>query len=261
MWGEEALYIDMPCIYGPGANMHRSPYLGRVNEYIGADPVLTSELLIPFVRECKSKGLVVTVKHFVINDQEQNRIGIGTWTNEQALREIYIRAFEGPMSYGEANGLMTSYNRIGMISTATEYDLVTGVLFNEWGSNAFVITDLGSPTAGLYDGNASIAAGVSVMMNNGVYDDASKAYVNKTLTVESLKNDPVLLRASREACHRILYNFIHSNAVNGIAEDARIELITPWWQTALTAMKLGFGILAAGSTILYLIAANRKKED
>ncbi|MBR3270838.1 MAG: glycoside hydrolase family 3 C-terminal domain-containing protein [Clostridia bacterium] len=261
MWGEEALYIDMPCIYGPGANTHRNPHLGRVNEYIGADPVLTSELLIPFVRECKGKGLVVTVKHFVINDQEQNRIGIGTWTNEQALREIYLRAFEGAMTYGEANGLMTSYNRIGMISTATEYDLVTGVLFNEWGSNAFVITDLGSPTAGLYDGNASIAAGVSVMMNNGVYDDASKAYVNKTLTVESLRSDPVLLRASREACHRILYNFIHSNAVNGIAEDARIELITPWWQTALTAMKLGFGILAAGSTILYLIAANRKKED
>ena len=261
MWGEEALYINMPCIYGPGANMHRSPYLGRVNEYIGADPVLTSELLIPFVMECKEKGLVVTVKHFVINDQEQNRIGIGTWTNEQALREIYLRAFEGAMTYGNANGLMTSYNRIGLISTATEYDLVHGVLFTEWGSKGFVITDLGSPTAGLYDGNASISAGVSVMMNNGVYDDSSKAYVNRTLTVESLKSDPVLLTASREACHRILYNFIHSNAVNGIAEDARIELITPWWQTALTAAEIGFGALAAVTTILYLIAANRKKED
>jgi beta-glucosidase len=261
MWGEEALYINMPCIYGPGANMHRSPYLGRVNEYIGADPVLSSGLLEPFCLKCREKGLVVTVKHFVINDQEQNRIGIGTWTNEQALREVYMRAFEGAMTYGQANGLMTSYNRIGMISTAAEYDLVHGVLFTEWGSKAFVITDLGSPTAGLYDGNASISAGVSVMMNNGVYDDPSKAYVNRTLTVESLKSDPVLLHASREACHRILYNFIHSNAVNGIAEDARIELITPWWETLLNIATIGFGIFAAGSTILYLIAANRKKED
>lgn len=261
MFGEDALYTNLPCAYAPGANMHRSPYNGRVNEYVGADPVLTSLILEPICREAKEKGLVTTVKHFVVNDQEQNRIGVGTWTNEQALREVYMRAFEGAMTYGGANGMMTSYNRLGMISTAADYDLVNGVVFTEWGSTAFVITDLGSPTAGLYDGNATIAAGVSTMMNNGVYDDPSKAYVNQTLSVESIKSDPVLLYASREACHHILYNFIHSSAVNGIAEDARIELLTPWWQTALTVAKIGFGILAAGSTILYLISANRKKED
>ena len=260
-WGEDGLYTGLPCIYAPGANTHRSPYGGRASEYVSADPVLTSLQLSPLVQGAAAKGLVVTVKHFVINDQEQNRIGIGTWTNEQALREIYLRAFEGVMTYGKANGLMSSYNRIGLISTATEYDLITGVLREEWGSNAFVITDLGSPTAGLYDGNASIAAGVSVMMNNGVYDDSSKAYVNSTLTPESIKNDPALLTAAREACHRILYNFIHSSAVNGISENARIEIITPWYQTTLKALTISLAVLAAGSTLLYLIAVNRKKED
>lgn len=261
MWGEDSLYTGVSNIYAPGANLHRTPYGGRASEYVSADPILTSLLLSDLVKGCMEKGLVVTVKHFVINEQEQNRIGIATFANEQTIRELYLRAFEGVMTYGKANGLMSSYNRIGLISTATEYDLMTGVLRREWGSNAFAITDLGSPTAGLYEGNASIAAGTSVMMNNGVYDDASKAYVNQTLTVESIKADPVLLTAAREACHRILYSFIHSNAVNGISEDARIVLVTPWYQTVLRALVVMFGILAVGSTLLYLISSNKKKED
>ncbi|MBR4208833.1 MAG: glycoside hydrolase family 3 C-terminal domain-containing protein [Lachnospiraceae bacterium] len=258
-WAEDALYTGDAFQWAPGANLHRTPYGGRASEYCSADPVHTSLTLIPLLKAASEKGLVLTVKHFAINEQEQNRIGIGTFTNEQALRELYLRAFEGAMTYGESRGMMSSYNRIGLISTATEYDLITGVLRNEWGSNAYVITDLGSPTAGLYDGNATIAAGVSTMMNNGVYDDPTKAYVNQTLTPENIANDPVLLRASREACHRILYNFIHSNAVNGIAEDARIELIVPWWQTALTITRVITTVLAAISTLLYLIAANRKE--
>lgn len=212
-------------------------------------------------KAANERGQVLTVKHFVINEQEQNRIGVATFTNEQALRELYLRAFEGIMTYGEARGMMSSYNRIGVISTSAEYDLLTTVLRDEWGSNAYVITDLGSPTAGLYDGNAAIAAGVSTMMNNGVYDDASKAYVNQTLTIDNIKADPVLLYATREACHRILFNFIHSNAVNGISSDAQIVLITPWWKTAFTAMWIVFGVSAVGTTALYLISANKKKEE
>lgn len=258
-WGEDALYCGDAFQWAPGANLHRTPYGGRATEYCSADPVHTSLTLIPLLKAASKKGLVLTVKHFAINEQERNRIGVGTFTNEQALRELYLRAFEGAMTYGESRGMMSSYNRIGLISTATEYDLITGGLRQEWGSNAYVITDLGSPTAGLYDGNATIAAGVSTMMNNGVYDDPTKAYVNQTLTPENILNDPVLLKASREACHRILYNFIHSNAVNGIAEDARIELIVPWWQTALRLARIITLCLAACSSLLYLISAHRKE--
>lgn len=261
IWGEDSLYTGVANIYAPGVNLHRTPYSGRASEYVSADPILTTLLISDLVQGCMEKGLFVTVKHFVINEQEQNRIGIATFTNEQAIRELYLRAFEGVMTYGNANGLMSSYNRIGLISTATEYDLMTGVLRSEWGSNAFAITDLGAPTAGLYEGNASVAAGISTMMNNGVYDDASKAYVNQTLTPENIKADPVLLTAAREACHRILYNFIHSNAINGISEDAKIVLITPWYQTALRTMVIVFGVLMGGSTLLYLILANKKRED
>ena len=209
-------------------------------------------------KAANAKGQVITVKHFVINDQEQNRIGVATFTNEQALREVYMRAFEGVMTYGEARGMMSSYNRIGLISTSAEYDLLTVALRQEWGSQAYVITDLGSPTAGLYDGNAAIVAGVSTMMNNGVYDDTSKAHVNQTLAVESIKADPVLLSAVRDACHRILYNFIHSSTVNGIDAESRVVLITPWWKPLLNTLDIIFATAAAVTTALYLFNANKK---
>lgn len=261
MWAEDGLYCNTSFTWAPGANLHRSAYGGRASEYLSSDPVHTSLMVGEITKAANERGQILTVKHFVINEQEQNRIGVATFTNEQALRELYLRAFEGIMTYGEARGMMSSYNRIGVISTSAEYDLLTTVLRNEWGSNAYVITDLGSPTAGLYDGNAAIAAGISTMMNNGVYDDASKAYVNQTLTIENIKADPALLYATREACHRILFNFIHSNAVNGISADAQIILITPWWKTAFTAMKAVFSIAAVGTTALYLISANKKKEE
>lgn len=259
--GEDGLYCGAGCTYAPGANIHRSPYGGRATEYLSADPVHTSLMLAEMTKAANAKGMMLTVKHFVINDQEQNRIGVATFTNEQALREVYLRAFEGVMTYGQARGLMSSYNRIGLLSTSAEYDLLTTVLREEWGSAAFVITDLGSPTAGLYDGNASVVAGVSVMMNNGVYDDSSRSYVNQTLSMESIESDPVLLTATREACHRLLYNYIHSNVVNGISEDSRVVFVTPWWQPLLTAMEVVFTVIAGASVVLYLISVNKKKEQ
>lgn len=257
-WGEDGLYCSAGFTYAPGANMHRTPYGGRHSEYVSADPVHTSLMLAEVTKAANAKGQVITVKHFVINDQEQNRIGVATFTNEQALREVYMRAFEGVMTYGEARGMMSSYNRIGLISTSAEYDLLTVALRQEWGSQAYVITDLGSPTAGLYDGNAAIVAGVSTMMNNGVYDDTSKAHVNQTLAVESIKADPVLLSAVRDACHRILYNFIHSSTVNGIDAESRVVLITPWWKPLLNTLDIVFAAAAVATTALYLFNANKK---
>lgn len=264
MYGEDGLYCGASFVWGLGLNIHRSPYGGRASEYFSADPVLTSKTGAAMSLGAKNKGIVLVAKHFVINEQEDHRIGVATFTNEQALREIYLRAFECVATYGEMQGLMSSYNRIGLISTSAEYDLLTVVLREEWGNNAYVITDLGSPTAGLYDGNASIAAGVSTMMNNGVYDNASGSYVNTTLNIESIKNDPVLLTATREACHRILYNFIHSNAVNGIASDSKVVYVTGWWQPLLIVLEVVFIVFATVSSIMYIfggIIEQRRKAD
>lgn len=261
MWGEDGLYCGTAFIWGPGANLHRTPYGGRASEYLSADPVHTALMLAELTLGANAKGQILTVKHFAINEQEQNRIGVATFTNEQALRENYLRAFEGVMTYGEARGMMSSYNRIGLISTSAEYDLLTTVLREEWGSQAYIITDLNSPTAGLYDGNAAVIAGISTMLNNGVFYDSSKAYVNQTLSVESIKADPILLTAVQEASHRILYNFIHSSTVNGIAGDSSIILITPWWKTALTVLSVVSGAAAVLSAAAYIVSVNKKEEE
>lgn len=259
-YGEDGLYAGVSYMFALGLNMHRAPFGGRHAEYFSADPVQNSFFGIALSEGCREKGVVLVAKHFAVNEQEQNRIGVATFVNEQALREVYLRAFEGPATYGQLQGLMTSYNRLGLIGAASEYDLLAGVLRGEWGNQCYIITDCGAPTAGLYDGNAQIVAGCTVMLNNGTYNATSGSHVNKTLNVESIKADPVLLQACRDAVHRTLYNFIHSNAVNGIAADTQIVMTSPWWQTALTVADIGFTVVAVAAAGLYLVFVN-KKED
>ena len=137
---------------------------------------------------------------------------------------------------------------------------MTTVLRKEWGSDCFVITDLNSPTAGLYDGNAIIAAGTSTMMNNGTFDAESGSYVNTTLSAEAFRNDPTLRVAMREAAHHVLYAFVNSSAMNGQSANDRIETVTPWWQPALLALEIVFGAAALLTAALYLINVNKKEE-
>lgn len=256
MYGEDGLYTGTGFLWGQGANMHRIPYGGRVSEYYSADAVHSALIGAKVSKASKEHGVVLVAKHFVINEQEQNRIGVATFTNEQALRENYLRSFEGIATYGEGQGIMTAYNRIGLLSCTAEYDLCTVVLREEWGSQAYIISDLNSPTAGLYDGNAAIVAGLSTFLNNGTYDAASGAYVNCTLNVANIKADAMLLYNTREACHRMLYNFIHSNAVNGIDENSMVQFKTPWWKPTLITFDVIFGIVAVGSAAMYIISVN-----
>lgn len=261
MFGEDCIYIGDIFVWGSGCNLHRIPYGGRHSEYYSADPVHTSLMAAAQTAGAWSKGVVLVNKHFAVNEQEQNRIGIATFATEQTIRECELRAFEGVFTYGDGRGLMAAYNRIGLIGTASEYDLMTTILREEWGSNCYVITDLNGPTAGLYDGNAIIAAGTSTMLNNGPYDESSGAYVNTTLSVNSIQNDPVLLTAVRDACHRMLYNYVNSVAMNGMSSNTRIETITPWWRTALVTTDIVFGVASAAVTILYLVCVNKKREE
>lgn len=261
MFGEDCIYIGDIFVWGSGCNLHRIPYGGRHSEYYSADPVHTSLMAAAQTAGAWSKGTVLVNKHFAVNEQEQNRIGVATFATEQTIRECELRAFEGVFTYGDGRGLMASYNRIGLIGTASEYDLMTTILREEWGSDCYVITDLNGPTAGLYDGNAIIAAGTSTMLNNGPYDESSGAYVNTTLSTNSIQNDPVLRTAVRSACHRMLYNFVNSVAMNGMSSNTRIETITPWWQTTLIAMDIVFGVAAAAATVLYLVSVNKKREE
>lgn len=141
--GEEGKQLGTHVWYAPGCNIHRSPQGGRNNEYYSEDPLLSGKISAAVIRGAQSKGLIVTVKHFVANEQETNRQsnGLYTWLNEQSLREIYLEPFEISVKEGNARGIMSAYNRIGAQWCGGSKALITDLLRNEWGFDGFVITD------------------------------------------------------------------------------------------------------------------------
>lgn len=111
--GNDGIWSGMSGLYGIGANIHRSPYLGRCAEYYSEDGTLTGLMAAYECKAIEEKGVHVYNKHCVVNDQEACRHGVGVWIPEQALREIYLRAFELPITMGGAYNTMASFARIG----------------------------------------------------------------------------------------------------------------------------------------------------
>ena len=133
--------LPYPGWYAPGVNLHRSPFSGRNTEYYSEDPFMNGVMAATVIKGVQEKGVYANVKHFALNDQETNRGGVATWCDEQAMREIYFKAFEIAVKEGESHGLMTSFNRIGTEWAGGSYRLVTTVLRKEWGFQGSVICD------------------------------------------------------------------------------------------------------------------------
>ena len=139
--GNNCLQANIACLYGPGNNIHRTPYGGRNFEYYSEDGFLSGMMSAYEVAAIQAKGVHVVMKHFALNDCEQDRIGLGVWLNEQAAREVYLKAFQAPVEVGNGNGVMIAYTRWGAVWSGGNYGLVTGILRNEWGCDGMVITD------------------------------------------------------------------------------------------------------------------------
>ena len=139
--GKEAVHIDTDYLYAPACNMHRSPMGGRNFEYYSEDSLLSGKMAAAFTRGAQSENLLVTVKHFALNDQETARMGIHVWSNEQAIREIYCKPFEIAVKESGAKGIMSAFNRLGKTWCGGTPELLVDLLRNEWGFDGMVITD------------------------------------------------------------------------------------------------------------------------
>ena len=128
--------------WGPAVNTHRSPFGGRNFEYYAADPFLMGRMAAQVVGAATDRGVYAYFKHFAVNDQEKNRESGISFVNEQALREIYLKAFQMVFEEGKATGVMGSYNRLGLMETAGSYPLMTEVLRGEWGFKGTVLSDM-----------------------------------------------------------------------------------------------------------------------
>ena len=253
-FAEESLANGKQNLYAPGVNIHRMAFGGRSHEYFSEDPYLTGMMSASEIKGMQSKGVIATVKHFVFNDEEDQRIGVSVWLNEQEAREIMLTAFEYALSpdYGNGASVMNSFNRAGATWVGA-YSGLMGIMSNEWGFNGFCITDMASGPAQDYmtfqDG---IPHGTNLFMGSG----------NET-TLSEFKDSPTFSEAIREACHKILYTICNYSVVmNNISPGTAVQSGSWWWATLLRAIFIAFAVLAAGCTCLWIasVAKDRKQQ-
>lgn len=231
-------------IYAPGANTHRTPYLGRHNEYFSEDGWLAGEICAAEVRGIRDRGALAFVKHFALNDQEEGRYGISVWANEQSIREVYLEAFEGAVRGGAMN-VMSSFNRIGVVWAGAHRGLMTGILRDEWGMEGAAVTDM-AMNAKWMDYRLGVLAGQDIWCG-------TKGSMG---TLDGSENDPAITSAVHQAVKNIVYSVTRTNAMN--IGNATIQIVTPWWQITLYAAEGICLLLTAGSAALWVL---RKRKD
>ena len=128
-------------LLGPGINIHRHPLNGRNFEYFSEDPLLPGRMAAAQLLAMQKYGVTGTIKHFACNSQEFHRHDVEAVVSERALREIYLKAFEIAVRDGKARSIMTSYNPINGLWSASNYDLLTTILHGQWGYEGMVMTD------------------------------------------------------------------------------------------------------------------------
>ena len=215
-FGAEATANHVVGLYAPGVNIHRTPYSGRNFEYYSEDALLSGKLGAAMVRGYASQGVYAYVKHFALNDQESNRLSISVWSNEQAMRELYLKAFEVVVKEGRTTAMMSSYSYLGSTWAGASRALLTDVLRDEWGFQGTVVTDSAMGNTGWMDINLALRAGGDMMLClMGVNLDSSTNTAQQEM---------------RRACHNILYTQANSAAVAAAADTS------PYWLVLLVVL-------------------------
>ena len=272
---EDGLYSGTCGWYGPGMNIHRTPFAGRNFEYYSEDAFLSGVLGRAEVYGAAQKGMYAFIKHFALNDQETHRDerGIATFADEQTIREIYLKPFEMTIvgntveiGYNKpiknnngritgytwktttvpaATAVMTSFNRIGATWAGGHYDLITDVLRGEWGFVGFVLTD--------YEVGAGKGSYMGTLQSLGAGGDAKL----KTVGMDALfgfdiSKYPEYQELGREAAHHILYTVVNSAGMNGFVHGveyvkgfAYYKLIIIGWDILALAGLCWMGIVLA----------------
>jgi beta-glucosidase len=160
---EEFRARNIHILLGPGINIYRNPLCGRNYEYMGEDPYLVSQMVVPYVKAVRKVGCVPTVKHFVANQSEPHRKASNSVISERALREIYFPGFKAAVKNGDALGIMNAYNLINGEYCGESSWLLKDVLRKEWGFRGFVISDWTS----IWHHKLSANSGVDIEMPGG----------------------------------------------------------------------------------------------
>lgn len=173
--GEEARYREKDVLLGPGVNIYRTPLNGRNFEYMGEDPYLAGEMVVPYIQELQKNGVAACVKHFALNNQEKWRGNINVKLSDRALYEIYLPAFKRAIQDGKAWSIMGAYNQVWNEHCCHNQRLLNDILRGEWGFDGVVITDWG----GAHDTKQAALNGLDIEMGsftNGLTSEAEFGY-------------------------------------------------------------------------------------
>lgn len=173
--GEEARYREKDILLGPGVNIYRTPLNGRNFEYMGEDPYLAAEMVVPYVKGVQSNGVAACVKHYALNNHEVNRHTTNAIVDDRALYEIYLPAFKAAVQKGGAWTIMGSYNLYKDQHVCHNQYLLNDILKGEWGFDGAVVSDWG----GVHDTDQAIHNGLDLEFGswtNGLSYGVSNAY-------------------------------------------------------------------------------------
>lgn len=231
----EAVAWGISGIYGPSMNIHRTVFGGRNYEYYSEDPVISGKMAVGIVTGFNTNKVYNYIKHFAMYNQCTNAVdGLTTWSNEQAIREIYLRPFEIAVKESEAHAVMSSYNRIGNTWTGASKPLLTDVLRGEWGFEGMVISDW--PFDDTYmNAEQGIRAGNDLILTTVGRDVKDTSNAGK--------------QAMRNASHNILYTVVNSTAM-----DIGYYGPTAYWLYVL----IGVDVLAVLGAVFFFWRRHKK---
>lgn len=238
MIGDMAHDMHVAGWYAPAMNIHRNAFSGRTFEYFSEDALLSGAMASNEIAGAKEKGVYSFMKHFALNDQETKRTEmLCTWTNEQAMREIYLKPFEMSVKEGGAQAVMSAFNYIGNTYAGGNNALLNTVLRDEWGFKGFVLTDYFGGY-GYQNGDQEIRNGNDSML--------ATTKITNHITDKSATS----VKAMRTAAHNILYTAANSWQY----ADGEPKVDTPIWKTA---MYVAWGVTAVLVIALEALAIKR----
>ena len=248
--GNDCLDMGYSGLYGPGINMHRTPYSGRNFEYYSEDPFVAGAICTAETKGIQSKGVYVYLKHVALNDSESSRRGVNTWLTEQAAREIYLEVADRAIIDGGAWCVMSGFNRWGAQWSGENYNLQTAYLRGECGMRGMSITD--------FSGSSQYMDVADGLMGGSDIWDSPMPMIH-TVKAGSYANDPYMVSEMRQAMHNIMYTVVNSNAMNGWTAETYIAPNTPWWQSAIYALIGVTAVLTLASAFMLYQNIKRKK--
>ena len=230
--------------YAPGMNTHRTAFGARNYEYFSEDGVLAGNMGAKAVEGARKYGVYSYIKHFAL--YEGNAKMVSVWSNEQAIREIYLKPFEISVKQGGANAVMVSWSFLGDKWTGESSNLMNTVLRDEWGFRGMALTDFFRNNGhGFMNADAALANGVDAMLSTFNGEENNVANPEHPTSVLQMRN----------ACKNVMYTVVSSWAYDGEHEETGMEN----WKKAGIGINIVIALFMAGMEVLVIRGYKKRK--